>query len=337
MQNAPQSGSVPAAELSIMTITPIKRSTLWEGVDCFELAFDSGEYAYVSESQLLNYRRAQAAILQSTESITNALQPSSCAIRPTPGAASSLNTSSSRKLFLIVSRTARARMSASTCADGGAESTTGFFAPAERGRGMTISTNASGVEQARCQLFHLYQDWDKGEFLERRCLDCSVTPSRTGPRAFHRSINELVDAAMHDAAEGWDVFFGVGLRRCPKSLEISRCRCEHKGADHVSRLPAIWADLDVKCEDEPNKPHTSIESIRAMLAESPQKPTMLIGSGMGVHAYWKLPGGPTADLDRVVALNRAIRDRFKGDDVIDAARISDWRGLRITSTVRPCQ
>jgi hypothetical protein len=55
---------------------------------------------------------------------------------------------------------------------------------------------------------------------------------------------------------------------------------------------------------------------------------MVIGSGTGVHAYWRIPDGPSSDLVRVVGLNRAIRDRFKGDNAIDAARI-----LRLAGTV----
>jgi hypothetical protein len=133
---------------------------------------------------------------------------------------------------------------------------------------------------------------------------------------------------MHDVAEGWDVFFRVGLCRCPDELDMAKCIHKERGADHVSRLPASWADLDVRSEDEPGKPHASIGAVLAQLNESPQRPSMVIGSGTGVHAYWRIPDGPSSDLVRVVGLNRAIRDRFKGDNAIDAARI-----LRLAGTV----
>jgi hypothetical protein len=139
-------------------------------------------------------------------------------------------------------------------------------------------------------------------------------------------VTDLVDRALLDAEEGWDVFVGIGLRKCPMTLDITRCSCRIRGADHVSRLPAAWADLDVRCEGQPDKPHESVGSVIAMLSESPQRPSMLIGSGTGVHAYWVLPE-PTYDIEHVVALNRAIRGRLNGDNAIDAARV-----LRLAGT-----
>ena len=49
-------------------------------------------------------------------------------------------------------------------------------------------------------------------------------------------------------------------------------------------------------------------------------------SGAGLHAYWPL-GAATHELDRVEAINRGIRDRLRGDNAIDAARI-----LRVAGT-----
>ena len=55
-------------------------------------------------------------------------------------------------------------------------------------------------------------------------------------------------------------------------------------------------------------------------------PSVLVGSGKGVHAYWRLIE-PTSELFRVEQVNRGLRRRFGADNAVDAARI-----LRVAST-----
>lgn len=181
-------------------------------------------------------------------------------------------------------------------------------------------------EQARRQLLALFPTGLKvGEWYELRCLDCSRSPAGIGPRSFFRSVSDLVQAALKHR-DRWDVFYGVGIRRCPVASNMNRCPHKGRGADHISRLPAAWADFDVRSEDEPDKPHASLDGLIRTLVGSSLPPTILVGSGTGVHAYWPLDA-PTVDLSRVERINHSIRDRFRGDNAIDAARI-----LRVAGT-----
>lgn len=181
-------------------------------------------------------------------------------------------------------------------------------------------------QQAERHLHMLFRGGlQAGEWIELRCLDCSTEPAGRGPRSFHRSITALVTAAM-ELQGSWDVFVGVGLRRCPNTLDIRRCPHPERGVDHVSRLPAAWCDLDVRCDDEPTKPHESLDRVLALLEAQQPPPGLIVGSGVGAHAYWVLDQ-PTHDLERIAGLNRAIRDRLSGDNAIDPARI-----LRLAGT-----
>lgn len=181
-------------------------------------------------------------------------------------------------------------------------------------------------EQANRHLLALFSTGlGVGEWLELRCLDCSTEPSRPGPRAYFRSVTALVDAAVGYRGQ-WDVFFGVGLRRCPATVDMNRCPHVKRGADHVSRLTTAWGDFDVVSTDEPSKAYPSRgAAVEALMSVTPS-PRILVGSGAGVHAYWPLTA-PTHELARVEAVNRGIRDRLRGDNAIDAARI-----LRVAGT-----
>jgi hypothetical protein len=181
------------------------------------------------------------------------------------------------------------------------------------------------ADQARAHLFAIFPgELAAGEWYELRMLDCSTRPARTGPREFHRSIHDLVVAAMRHC-DRWDVFFGVGLRRCPATNDIRRCPHRQRGTDHVSRLPAAWIDIDVATAASA-KPYDSLEEGLARVRQVEPPPGVIVASGGGLHAYWPL-SRPTSELERVASLNRAIRDRLGGDNAVDAARI-----LRLAGT-----
>ena len=176
------------------------------------------------------------------------------------------------------------------------------------------------TEQARQQLSALFlHGFDVGEWIEIRCLDCSRTPARPGPRGFFRSVADAVDFAM-EYKHDFDVFAGVGLRRCPTTNRIADCPHPEMGKDHVSRLSAAWGDFDATATDD------GPADVAARLRGGGNAPPMLVQSGRGLHGYW--PMDPTPDLDGVERLNRRIRDSLGGDNVIDAGRV-----LRVAGTL----
>ena len=159
------------------------------------------------------------------------------------------------------------------------------------------------------------------ESIEIRCLDTRTRPAKPGPRLFVDSIEAAVEAAMRHR-DDWDVFFGVGTRTCPSAISMTECRHAGKGADHVSRLEAMWGDFDVK-----EGAAESMESIVTRLSSLSLPPLVLVGSGRGLHAYWPLLE-PTQETGRIEALNRGLRLRFGADNAVDAARI-----LRVAGTL----
>jgi hypothetical protein len=159
------------------------------------------------------------------------------------------------------------------------------------------------------------------EAIEIRCLDTRTKPARKGPRSFLPTVEGAVDVAMRQRHD-WDVFFGVGLRSCPTAVEMAACSCAERGADHVSRLQAVWGDFDIK-----NEGPDALDKLVARLQAISLPPTVLVGSGRGVHAYWQLAEA-TKELARVVAVNRSIRLRFGADSAVDSGRI-----LRVAGTL----
>lgn len=183
-------------------------------------------------------------------------------------------------------------------------------------------------DEARTFLFALYRNasLDKGEWFELRCLDCRTTPATPGPRLYVRSITELVEKAIA-LRERWDVFFGVGLRRCPEQLQMARCPHDSKGLDHVSRLPAVWCDVDVQSPDEPNKRFPTVDDALEALYALDEPPRIIVGSGAGLHAYWPLDAGPSEQTNRIAMLNGFIAQQLGVDNCGDVPRI-----LRVPGT-----
>lgn len=178
-------------------------------------------------------------------------------------------------------------------------------------------------EQARQHLLTIFRgELQSGEHYELRCLDLSVRPATKGPRLYFRSLTELSDAAIR-YREQWDVFFGVGLRRCPVAKDINACPHRERGRDHISRLPAAWGDFDLHSDGD--REH-GLETLVGKLLSGSPPPTVLVASGTGIHAYWPLVE-PTPDLERVEAVNRSVKRLLGGDNAVDAARV-----LRVAGT-----
>ena len=173
--------------------------------------------------------------------------------------------------------------------------------------------------QARLHLSAIWPELLPFESYELRCLDMRTKPAGKGPREFLSSVEAVVEAAMR-YRDRWDVFVGVGTRCCPDALSMKECRHSEKGEDHVSRLQAVWGDFDA---DSPAELQDQIDKLTGLSVP----PTVLVGSGTGVHAYWPLLE-PTNELSRVRQVNRGLRLRYGADNAIDSARI-----LRVAGTL----
>lgn len=180
----------------------------------------------------------------------------------------------------------------------------------------------NATTQAAFQLETLFQVdlWLPGECIEIRCLDASTSPAGRGPRRFFDNHAQALKFAFANKAR-WDVFFGVGWRRCPVTGDVRTCRCSKKGAEHVSRLTATFVDLDV------GKAGDSLDAIISTVSAHTPPPSLAVSSGRGAHAYWLLDE-PTDDVERVRSINQRLRDQFGGDNAVDPARI-----LRLAGTL----
>jgi hypothetical protein len=134
------------------------------------------------------------------------------------------------------------------------------------------------------------------------------TPSR------HIRLND--GAALHEAfarldetnALGWGAYFAVGLRR------PGLTRWKRGGAADVIALPALFVDVDDL------SPQALIRLQRSEL-----RPSCIVMSGGGYHAYWWLDE-PTTDLNNARLLLHGLATALQGD------KLSIAQSLRVVSS-----
>lgn len=93
-----------------------------------------------------------------------------------------------------------------------------------------------------------------------------------------------VDAATQYArarSDACDVYFGLALvTGQPKGRGT---------LEDTAAIGALWADIDVAGDTHPRQDlPTSIDEARTLLAALPVKPSIVVHSGHGLHAYWLL-------------------------------------------------
>jgi len=100
---------------------------------------------------------------------------------------------------------------------------------------------------------------------------------------FHATADSAAEAGRR-AADGADVYFGCGLRRA--GLKPS----ERGGAADVVALPGLWADLDVAGPGHVAKAgkrqFQTMADAAAFLNGLQHRPSVVVSSGGGLHAYW---------------------------------------------------
>lgn len=137
-----------------------------------------------------------------------------------------------------------------------------------------------------------------------------ASPDGRMRRAFLVDAREAARLAVRLGAEN-DVYVGVAARRGEDGTKKGVCRA-----------PALWADLDAK------DGHTR-EGRLAQLDGLPCRPSMVVGSGSGFHAYWLLeePAESPEEMDRAELAMRLLAAGLDSDPVHDRSRI-----LRVPGT-----
>ncbi len=154
----------------------------------------------------------------------------------------------------------------------------------------------------------LFAALDPGEHIEIRPINGRVV----GPRQWFADALGAARYALQ-LAPRWNVYCGV----CPRERGGGK---KH----HVTRIPALWADLDDKCFP------TGRAGALAALAGFPLPPSLTVDSGGGIQAYWLLaaPLAATEAGTRVEGLLARLYERLGGvDSVQDVSRV-----LRVAGT-----
>ncbi len=128
--------------------------------------------------------------------------------------------------------------------------------------------------------------------------------------AFFTDVREAAHHAIN-LAEANEVYAGVAVRHGEDGTKQGVCR-----------IPALWADLDVK------DGHTR-ETRWVQLSGLPCPPSMVVWSGGGFHAYWSLeePAGSPEEMGRAELAMRRLAAGLGSDPVHDRSRI-----LRVPGT-----
>lgn len=140
-------------------------------------------------------------------------------------------------------------------------------------------------------------------YLELRCIH----PDGQPPRTFWSKVGDklnLVNAfnrAKQANADGYGVYFAPCLRR------------EKVGkAESAALLPALWVDID--CDGDANRYNTAFDKLNSFEL----KPSAVVDSGGGLHAYWFLaepfPLEDDSARDKAASILRGLSEALGGDN-----------------------
>jgi len=126
---------------------------------------------------------------------------------------------------------------------------------------------------------------------------------------------DVVGRAFHDLGN-WDSIAAF----CQKyrQVEVYFAVATRDGGgtkNHIVEIPAVFADIDFK--------NISKKQARKLLWEFEVRPSAVVESGGGYHAYWKLREPATKDdITAIETLNKRLAAYFKiPDDATDASRV----------------
>jgi len=129
------------------------------------------------------------------------------------------------------------------------------------------------------------------------------TPSRHIPVGQSDTMRQALDALETANAQGWGAYVAVGLR-CP-----ALSRWQRGGLSDVAALPALFVDVD-----------DGSDTVQQRLMTSDLKPSLLVHSGAGYHAYWLLDQ-PTSDMTLADHILEGLAMHYGGDRLSPAASL----------------
>jgi hypothetical protein len=168
----------------------------------------------------------------------------------------------------------------------------------------------------------------RGLALEVRCI-----PSRPqGPvvRRFYKSVS--------DFEESWETTLALCRQRYNIHFAVlPRDRRNNYKLSERFLLTCLWVDIDIG----KGKAHKSTKHALRQLARFGLKPTIVIQSGHGIHAYWCLKKPIVVDSETAKRLLRAIASITGGDlQSAEPARLlrlpgtSNWKDTRNPKSCR---
>ena len=154
-------------------------------------------------------------------------------------------------------------------------------------------------------LQNLYQNCNSG-YLEMRLIN-----DNSSKQKFFKLENGGTDSAVNFAENyvgQYHIFFGIQPRSAKKGTDKA-----------VEKLVSFWIDLDAKDHNNSKK------QARKSLEEFNLKPSLLVDSGNGFHAYWILKDpwfiNTEDDRDEITKISKSIHKITGGDSTFNVSRI----------------
>jgi hypothetical protein len=141
----------------------------------------------------------------------------------------------------------------------------------------------------------LFYDKTDDEYIEIRLRPAK----KDGAVPFLVETVDKVVARCEAVGDTADVWFGVAPR--------------HRAATVVKRSTTIWADIDAKSFGG-----NMDTALQKALYSTPLKPSCIVKSGFGYHAYWFLT--ESAGRNAISKALKAYKDATSGDNVVDVTR-----------------
>jgi hypothetical protein len=153
---------------------------------------------------------------------------------------------------------------------------------------------------------------------------CLVLWTKQDKHPYWYDLNHQRDATEKAIllSQDFDVYFAIGLQKDPEVNGRGK-------ADTVAVIPGLWLDIDIK---GPNHCATDLppdqNSALALVDSFEVKPTMIVSTGGGYHAYWlfREPLFIKNDRDRTIA--KSLSSRFQSA----FRKVASKQGWKIDNT-----